>query len=290
MTSPLDERPTFWHRWDGWCVIVATVVFAAGNGAFLPLLYQRSDLVQMIVFPWFGVLGAQIGLLSAWCVFAPVNGWLRVRGTLGLSFLVFGPLVLCDALARPNGNPLNLPVAIFLLLVITVFTAQAPLWVLKVSCGWRVSKDSRLPTEPRGQYSIQNLLGLMTIIGILIVAMQKVFGWLGDGKNVSLLLGIAAISLLPSLAVLLSVVPALYAILRVRQPLWITWLAYCTAAMLILGLATFLLEGRFDDAGEIVTAVSGLPIGLTLTVALVRREGFRLMTGWDVESKVLSTE
>ena len=119
----------------------------------------------------------------------------------------------------------------------------------------------------------------MTIIGILLVAMQTVVGWIGDGKNVSLLLVIAAISLLPSLAVLLSVVPALYAILRVGQPLWITWLAYCTAAMSILGLATLVVEGRLDDAGEMMTAVIGLPVGLTLSLALVRREGYRLWTG-----------
>jgi len=83
-------------------------------------------------------------------------------------------------------------------------------------------------------------------------------------------------------AMLISVVPALVVTLRVRQPLWLGWNIFWTAILSFIGLAGLVTgaEGSFG----VILAVLGLPIGLSLPLALARREGYRLMTGWDAES------
>jgi hypothetical protein len=70
--------------------------------------------------------------------------------------------------------------------------------------------------------------------------------------------------------------PALYAILRNRQPLWIGWTVYSVAAMTLVGLLGLFMGG---DAVSMIISVIGLPIGLSVPLALVRRGGYRLWTG-----------
>ena len=161
------------------------------------------------------------------------------------------------------------------MLLIGTITTQLLLWTLKVFWGWRISKElSEPPADRRGQFSIRHLLGLMALIGILIMATQYMFQLLGAEANVRIF-SRAPIPFLPSVGVVVALIPALYAILRIRQPLWLSWAVYCVAATTLVGLLGLLMEG---DPVSLILSVIGLPIGLSVPLALARREGYRLWT------------
>jgi hypothetical protein len=271
-------------------VLIFAAVFAVGNLAFFPLSYQPSAgdgahmiVVCLFVVPWIGIIGSQVGLIATWCVFAPIGGWRRVCGTLGLSAFVFTPLVFGDAVFRLEPIGSNEPVVVLLLLLIGMITTQLLLWTLKAFWGWRISNELTMPPEDRrGQFSIRHLLGLTALIGVLIVATQSMFQLLGAEANVQIF-SHAPLPILPSIGVMVILIPALYAILRNRPPLWIGWTAYCVAAMTLLGLWGLIMEGRSGDPVSLIISVVGLPIGLAVPLALARREGYRLWTGRVVE-------
>ncbi|MBC7854841.1 MAG: hypothetical protein IAF94_15520 [Pirellulaceae bacterium] len=273
---------------QGWLVVGIAGAIAIGN-MVMSILCQQNNFLARLAVPWYGTLVAQMGLLCTWSVFANIAGWRRVVGILGLSALIFGPLVIGYVVAfrdREFPTLLRISAGFVLLILIITTTTQLPLWILKIFFGWRIGNERTQPSDRRRQFSIRHLLVLTAVIGLLIVATQTMIGLLRV-RGWVVLPGVAAIMLLPGIGMLISVVPALVVILRVRQPLWRGWNIFWTAILSFIGLAG-LVTGAEGSVGVIFLVV-GLPIGLSLPLALARREGYRLMTGWDAETKVLST-
>ena len=264
---------------QGWPVVGIAGAIAIGNMVMSIFCQQNNFLLALLWVPWYGTLVAQMGLLCTWCVFANIAGWRRVVGTLGLSALLFGPLVIGYVVAfrdREHATLLRMSAGFVLLILIITTTTQLPLWILKIFFGWRIDNERTPPSDRRRQFSIRHLLVLTAVIGLLIVATQTMIGLLRV-RGWVVLPGVAAIMLLPGIGMLISVVPALVVILRVRQPLWLGWSIFWGGTLSFIGLAALVTgtEGSFG----LILAVAGIPIGLSLPLALARREGFRLWTG-----------
>src|SRR5687767_7010450 len=118
---------------QGLTVVGIAGAIAIGN-MVMSILCQQNNFLALLAVPWYGTLVAQMGLLCTWCVFANIAGWRRVVGTLGLSALIFGPLVIGYAVAfrdRELPTLLRISAGFVLLILIITTTTQLPLWILK---------------------------------------------------------------------------------------------------------------------------------------------------------------
>ena len=135
---------------QGWPVVGIAGAIAIGN-MVMSILCQQNNSLALLAVPWYGTLVAQMGLLCTWCVFANIAGWRRVVGTLGLSALIFGPLVIGYVVAfrdRELPTLLRISAGFVLLILIITTTTQLPLWILKIFFGWRIGNGRNRSSAP----------------------------------------------------------------------------------------------------------------------------------------------
>lgn len=118
----------------------------------------------------YGLVLAQVGLLSAWAVLGPH----RIGVQWPASLLILVGLVVMICLGTAAGNPrsdLRSALRSMLGLPLLFAMAQLPLWILRLVAGWRIVPSGAAETiTTRGprQFGVQDLLGVTAAVALIL--------------------------------------------------------------------------------------------------------------------------
>lgn len=245
------------------CILVAVL------NALIPRMARSFDSVALGGF-FFGMVLAELAVLSVWAVFAPLR--LAVRWPLALlaGAILFGFAFMGMSPSGSDSAP-----RVIALLPLVMLAAQAPFWTVKLLGRVRVLGDLSSPETDRPLTTQDLLLG--TVLIAVALGLTR-FGLAGESpeawSGVVLMLGlVAAVNLLflPTLYFCLTSLPARTGALGVLL------YAGLLSAGVMLAVVLFGAVPRLDGMISLVLGFCAGTVALTTSGLLaLRAGGFRL--------------
>lgn len=288
MNAPLNDAPGPRHF-----PVIRLIVATVFVNFFLAIVVSRTinqGPIPVLLIAMYGLVTAEWGLVSLWAVLGPQRfgpRWFASLLTLGeFAFAWTVGFATSTRFASEFRGLLALP------LVFTV--AQFPLWLLRLTTGWRIVRsgtEEETDTRETRQFGVQDLLALTAAVALMlglarlsvpstpnahIDAMSMMWGVV---VSVGLVLAVVNTFLLPA---------CVWTGLRVRE------LSTAVAGLAGYGLLLFLLIGVIlallsqgsgsSDAGAWILLFLAISLGLMFGVLRWAHAcGYVLVTSWPKE-------
>lgn len=239
----------------------------------------------------YGVLVAQLNLLSLWAVLGPKHlwrQWLASLLTLAWLYVVQIPGI-GYAIAR-RGVVFDVQQALetMFLLPLVFAIAQTPLWLLRLGAGWHMTfgegGEAETLTTSR-QFGVRHLLtasmAVALILGLARIGISTVYP---SGDGLTIWGGVLAASLGLAIAIALLSPLCVWTGMRVRRPLHAIVALLGYSILLSSGLSAIvgLLQHRMSiQEWGLILLFMTVSLGLIFGVLrLARSCGYRLVTAW----------
>lgn len=253
------------------------IVCSLTNLVMVPLV-DGLDMPIIVVGLVYGVLLAQVSMLSLWTVWSERPVWLRVV----LGTLLAEILLACFLMGIAMNNPADfhdIARVMMCSLPLVLLCVQAPLWALRIYAGWRIAPAHGI-SQPQPLSIGQILLATATVAGAVSLVRLA-----SDEPAFYESAWIAWVVAAPSIAgvSLITLPVALYLVLRWERTtsgLFLLW-GYATAAIIVVIIVAPLAFGapiRGEQAVGLFVALYTFAGLLWLLLRVVRAWGYRLVT------------
>jgi len=276
-----------------WMLVSVAGLALLADLLVLPLMkvFDQRDWGAVWVYVCMGLIVAQGGALTVWLAWGPEPFWLRLLGHWCLAGVALA-FWLLGVWAAEGPNDLREALGIVgPALPLVSLAAQAPLWLVRQFCGWRLV-PREAPPDAAAPLSIRDLMVATLLAGLSLAAARGVDGggsrneefWLFWGIAVAIATGIGTIALLPAGGWLLGTRR-----LALGVSLTAAYAAIATGAVWIVAL--FLVSGSrlrvWDLTGLsiIVLSFTGM---LVLAAHTARTWGYGLIYGRRRDGKSLT--
>lgn len=265
-------------------------MFLANLLAFPLLAATIANQGFLLLFAWYGVAAAEVGLVASWSVFGGGTAIRRLvlSGVIGaVLYAAFAIGLLQSATAGINATELPSVLALFFCASPLVFLAvQAPLWASRYWLGWTIT--DRRQGGSCGVLRIKDLALAVVAVSIALT-LARLGPWFlpGDSQNEpAAMLFLAAFAGTAGVASLFSLPPLLFATLGVQAaPRGVTYAgAWFAVTTIGLGTAFFRFTGTVT-AYQVVGTMTGTFAVLFCTVLFqLRSGGYRLLRRGSLSS------
>jgi hypothetical protein len=151
-------------------VLGLLAAFAAFNLFFEVMVYPHSPTVWALVLPgllW-GAVAGQLGLLAIWACLGPRRALVQLPVTMLIMLGLYGALVLGMLMAEGWDSPVR-DLARGLFAPLMFFSAQSPLWVLRIVGGHRiVLRGEGPPSVESRQLRLRHLLVATALVALAL--------------------------------------------------------------------------------------------------------------------------